>query len=220
MHALGLPPGPLHVLCLGAHPDDIEIGCGGTLLHLAETRPGLSVTWLVFTGSDSRAAEARSSAGRLLGPQIRVDARVERFRDGYLPSQSAQVKDVFERLKSEVRPDLVFTHALEDRHQDHRLLAELTWNTFRDHLILEYEVPKYDGDLGRPNVYVPLAAALCERKVAHLLEAFPSQREKRWFRRETFLALLHLRGVEAGAPEGAAEAFTGRKVLLRGRGPE
>ena len=216
MHALGLPPGPLSILSLGAHPDDIEIGCGGTLLHLADSRPGSEVTWIVFTGSESRAREAHSSAAKLLGPPTRVNARVERFRDGYLPSQSAEVKDVFERLKGEVRPDLVFTHSLDDRHQDHRLLAELTWNTFRDHLILEYEIPKYDGDLGRPNVYVPLPAALCERKVQHLMEAFPSQREKRWYRRETFLALLHLRGIEAGAPEGAAEAFTGRKVLLRG----
>lgn len=217
MHALTLPAGPLRVLCLGAHPDDIEIGCGGTLMHLSETRPALTLLWVVFTGTKARAEEARASAARLLGGRATVEARVEGFRDGYLPSQSAEVKDAFERLKGQFSPDVIFTHSLDDRHQDHRLLAELTWNTFRDHWILEYEIPKYDGDLGRPNVYVPLSQALCERKVSHLLETFPSQREKRWFRRETFLALLHLRGVEAGAPEGAAEAFTGRKVLFRGQ---
>jgi len=218
MRPLALPPGPLNVLCLGAHPDDIEIGCGGTLLALAETR-SLTVTWIVFSGSPARAAEARASAARLLGASARVDARVEGFRDGYFPAESAAIKDAFEKLKSGPAPDLVFTHTIEDRHQDHRLLAELTWNTFRDHLVLEYEIPKYDGDLGRPSVYVPLSPAICERKVQHLLEAFPSQREKRWFRRETFLALLHLRGVEAGASEGAAEAFYGRKLVFRDSRP-
>lgn len=211
---LGLPPrAPLTVLCLGAHADDIEIGCGGTLLLLAG-RPRVTVHWVVFSSDRVREREARRSAARVLrGAAHHV--RVERFRDGFLPFDGAAVKEVFEELKSSVSPDLVFTHAGHDAHQDHRLVAELTWNTFRDHAILEYEVPKYDGDLGRPNVFVPLSAAVRRRKLRHVMAAFPSQRRKRWFTEATFDGLMRLRGVECAAPEGYAEAFLARKLVVR-----
>jgi LmbE family N-acetylglucosaminyl deacetylase len=213
---LGVPSrAPLSVLCLGAHPDDIEIGCGGTLLRLLDERPRVTVHWVVMCPAGARALEARRSATRLLRGAHAHHIRIERFRDGYLPYQGAAVKDVFEELKKVVSPDIVFTHTRQDDHQDHRLIAELTWNTFRDHCILEYEIPKYDGDLGHPNVFVPLAPAIRRRKIRLLLSAFPSQRAKRWFSEATFDGLMRLRGVECGAPEGYAEAFYGRKVVLQ-----
>jgi len=215
MIALGLPPrAPLTVLCLGAHADDIEIGCGGTLLLLAG-RPRVTVHWVVFSGAGVREREARRSAARVLRGARARHVRVERFRDGFFPYDGAAVKEVFEDLKASVNPDVVFTHAGHDAHQDHRLVSELTWNTFRDHYILEYEVAKYDGDLGRPNVFVPLPAAVRRRKLRLLLSGFPSQRRKRWFTAATFDGLMRLRGVECAAPEGYAEAFYGRKVLWR-----
>ena len=212
---LGLRPGaPLTLLCLGAHADDIEIGCGGTLLRLLGERRGVRVHWVVFSAEGARAREARRSAARVLRRAERAVVRIEGFRDGFLPYDGAAVKDVFEQIKSEVRPDLVFTTARDDAHQDHRLVAELTWNTFRDHCILEYEIPKYDGDLGRPNVFVPLSDALRRRKNHLLMSAFPSQRGKRWFSEATFDALMRLRGVECAAPSGYAEAFHGRKIVM------
>jgi LmbE family N-acetylglucosaminyl deacetylase len=210
----GRPGGPLVVLCLGAHADDIEIGCGGTLLWLLAQRRRVTVHWVVWSAPGAREREARRSAARFLRGAAHSHVRVERFRDGYLPHQGAAIKDVFEELKRAVTPDLVFTHAGGDAHQDHRLVSELTWNTFRDHCILEYEVPKYDGDLGRPGVFVPLPAAIRRRKVRLLLTGFPSQRRKRWFSATTFEALMRLRGVECAAPEGYAEAFHGRKLVL------
>lgn len=214
--SLGLPArAPLTVLCLGAHPDDIEIGCGGTMLRLLAERRRVTVHWVVMCPAGSRATEARRSASRLLRGAAASHVRIERFRDGYLPWQGAAVKDVFEELKREIEPDLVFTHARRDDHQDHRLIAELTWNTFRDHCVLEYEIPKYDGDLGQPNVFVPLAEGVRRRKVRLLMSAFPSQRSKRWFSEATFEGLMRLRGVECGAPEGYAEAFYGRKVVFQ-----
>ena len=214
MLALRLPADVERVLCLGAHSDDLEIGCGGTLLQLTEADRPIEVTWVVFSGEGPRAGEARTSAAALLGRAKSADIRVEGFRDGFFPSQSAAIKEYFEALKQRVAPDLVFTHYRKDLHQDHRLIAELTWNTFRDHLVLEYEVPKYDGDFGVPNVFVPLDEARCRRKIELLLAHFPSQRERRWFSEDLFRSVLRLRGMECNAPDGYAEAFYGRKVVL------
>jgi LmbE family N-acetylglucosaminyl deacetylase len=213
---LGVPSrAPLSVLCVGAHPDDIEIGCGGTLLRLLAERPRVTVHWVVICPAGARALEARRSAARLLRGTRASTVEVAQFRDGFLPYQGAAVKDFFEALKRRVSPDLVFTHTRQDDHQDHRLIAELTWNTFRDHCILEYEIPKYDGDLGHPNVFVPLATGIRRRKLRLLMSAFPSQRSKRWFSEATFDSLMRLRGIECGAPEGYAEAFYGRKVVIQ-----
>jgi LmbE family N-acetylglucosaminyl deacetylase len=207
--------GPLNVLAIGAHADDIEIGCGGTLLRLAESHPGASLTWIVLSGGDGdRADEARSSAAEFARGFASSRVEVESFRDGYFPYVGAEVKDYFERLKADLEPDIVFTHQRFDLHQDHRLVSELTWNTFRNHLVLEYEIPKYDGDLGAPNLFVPLDEAVSARKVDALLEHFASQRGKRWFTRDLFEATLRLRGMESNAPSGQAEAFYCRKVVL------
>lgn len=208
------PPGrPLRLLCIGAHPDDIEIGCGGTVLTLLEHDGDVHVDWVVFSATGRREEEARASATAFL--EGAATSRVETFdfRDGYLPYQGAAVKEVFESLKDR-EPDAVFTHWREDRHQDHRLLSDLTWNTFRDHLVLEYEIPKYDGDLGRPNVFVDLSPEILDRKISLLLERFPSQADKRWFADETFRGLARLRGNEAPGPGRYAEAFFGRKLRV------
>lgn len=206
--------GPLEVLCLGAHSDDIEIGCGGTILRLVQQYPNCILHWAVFSTTAVRAEEARRAAalfGR--GAQLR-DPILKTFRDGFLPFHGAEVKNVFEELKQVISPDLILTTRRDDAHQDHRLVAELTWNTFRDHFILEYEIPKYDGDMGQPSFFVPLGSELCQQKVHHLMEAFESQRQKRWFQPETFLSLMRLRGMECNAPSGYAEAFYCRKVVL------
>ena|SRR2546425_2811207 len=208
------PSTPLRVLCLGAHADDIEIGCGGTVLRLAAALPCAKFTWIVLSGDRVRSAEAHRSAGLLLGSADRGTVLVKQFRDGFFPYIGASIKDYFEQLKREVTADVIFTHHRGDRHQDHRLVAELTWNTFREHLILEYEVPKYDGDLGSPNCYVPLDEQTCHGKIHHVLKAFPSQRDRRWFTEETFRALMRLRGVECAAPDGYAEAFYAHKLSL------
>ncbi|MGH7087987.1 MAG: PIG-L deacetylase family protein [Stellaceae bacterium] len=218
MLSLKLAPSaePIRLLCLGAHPDDIEIGCGGTLLRLlAESRQWI-VRWVVMSGSDERRAEAEASARRYLRALPDAAWRIElhRFRDGYFPAEIARVKDAFEALHRAFEPDLVLTHARSDLHQDHRAVAELTHNTFRDHLVLEYEIPKYDGDLGNPNLFVPLDAAICERKCAGLVEHFRSQARRRWFTPDTFMALLRLRGIGCNAPSGLAEAFYCRKAVL------
>jgi len=197
---------PVIVLCLGAHSDDIEIGCGGTLLYLKASLPRLSFRWVVFSASGPRAEEAAKAAD-LFTAGCDKEVVLKNYRDGFLPYSGAGVKDFFEELKGEVNPDLIFTHWNGDAHQDHRLISELTWNTFRDHLILEYEIPKYDGDMGRPNFFVPLEAALYEKKVDYLLETFPSQRARQWFDRETFLGLMRIRGMESNSPSGYAEAF-------------
>jgi LmbE family N-acetylglucosaminyl deacetylase len=204
---------PLRILCVGAHSDDIEIGCGGTLLTLLERYEQVTVRWVVFSGSELRAAEARASAERFLQRAGERQIEVHGFRDGFFPAQFTEIKEQFEALKS-FRPDVVFTHYREDRHQDHRVLSDLAWNTFRDHAILEYEIPKYDGDFGQPNVFVPLAPEVAQRKTEILLSAFASQRDKPWFDAETFLAVLRLRGMECVSPTRFAEAFYGRKVLL------
>jgi len=212
---LGLPPrASLTVLCIGAHSDDLEIGCAGTLLRLLAERPRVSVHWVVLSANAARAREARRSAARLLRGARASHLRIESFRDGFLPYEGAAVKEVFEDLKPIV-PDLVFTHWRHDDHQDHRLISQLTWNTFRDHTVLEYEIPKYDGDLGHPNVFVPLPPAVRRRKLRLLMSGFASQRNKRWFTEATFDALMKLRGIECAAPEGYAEAFHARKLVLR-----
>ncbi|MGH7688593.1 MAG: PIG-L deacetylase family protein [Gemmatimonadaceae bacterium] len=204
---------PLTVLCLGAHADDIEIGCGGTLLTLLEEWSSTRVHWVVMSGPGQRAGEARRSARRLLRGARAAEIRVESFRDGFLPYEGAAVKSVFEQLKP-IEPDLIFTHFRHDLHQDHRVVCDLTWNTFRDHTILEYEIPKYDADLAHPNVYVPLPDRIRKRKVRHLMSAFPTQATKRWYSPETFNGLMRIRGVECAAPEGYAEAFHGRKTVM------
>ena len=205
--------GPLRILCLGAHSDDIEIGCGGTLLQLLSRRRSVAIDWVVFSGDSVRAAEARASARRMAaGTRPRIETK--RFRDGFFPSQHVAIKKEFEKLKRRPSPDLVFSPWRGDAHQDHRLLGELAWNTFRDHLILEYEIPKYDGDWGTPNVYVPLAEAAATRKVEHLMKSFPSQAGNTWFSEDTFRAILRLRGIECNAESGRAEAFYGRKLTL------
>lgn len=203
------------ILCLGAHSDDIEIGCGGTMLALLDRCPNVEVRWMVFSANQDRAREARQSADAFLKKSSRSEVIVSNFRDGFFPFCGAEIKESFEALKAAFSPDLVFTHFRDDRHQDHRLISDLTWNTFRDHLILEYEIPKYDGDLGQPNVFVPLEESTCEQKARLLLESFVSQRNKHWFDEQTFLSLLRLRGMEANSPTRFAEAFCCRKLVLR-----
>lgn len=207
-------PGAERVLCLGAHSDDIEIGCAGTLLRLTEGGWPIEVTWVVFSAEERREQEAQESARAVLASAKSAHIEIQRFRDGFFPAQGEAIKDYFEALKQRVTPDLIFTHYRNDLHQDHRLIAELTWNTFRDHLILEYEIPKYDGDFGSPNVFVPLDEAQCRRKIDLLLTHFASQRDRRWFSEDLFRAVLRVRGMEANAPDGYAEAFYGRKVVL------
>jgi LmbE family N-acetylglucosaminyl deacetylase len=205
--------GPLKILCLGSHSDDLEIGCGGTLLKLIAARKDVTVHWVVFSADEQRAAEARASAARILeGAQQHVE--VKGFRDGFFPYVGYDVKQYFEELKRRCSPDLIFTHYREDRHQDHRLISDLTWNTFRDHLILEYEIPKYDGDLGSPNFFVHLDEDQCRRKVRCIIDSFQTQQNRQWFTEDTFLSLLRLRGIESAAPGGYAEAFFCRKAVF------
>jgi LmbE family N-acetylglucosaminyl deacetylase len=216
MIALSLPrtrDGVLKVLCLGCHADDIEIGCGGTILRLASEFERSEFHWVVFSAPGDRAAEARRGAELFAGDRVR-GPHVHAFRDGFMPYVGADVKAVFEDVKNTYVPNVVFTHNSHDAHQDHRLVSELTWNTFRDHFILEYEIPKYDGDLGRPSVFVPLDAATAQRKVAFLADAFQSQQTKRWFEESTFRSLMRLRGMECNSPSGYAEAFYCRKLVL------
>ncbi|HEY6770493.1 MAG TPA: PIG-L deacetylase family protein [Candidatus Sulfotelmatobacter sp.] len=214
MH-LNLRPGPsgaLTVLCLGAHSDDLEIGCGGTILELGERYPGTKFHWVVFSANGVRQAEAAAGASRFAGAGLQGPS-LKAFRDGFMPYDGSEIKAVFEELKP-VQPDLIFTHRRDDAHQDHRLLSELTWNTFRDHLILEYEIPKYDGDMGQPSLFMPLKAETCQAKVKNLMEVFSSQRSKRWFEESTFLSLMRLRGMECNSASGYAEAFYCRKLVL------
>jgi LmbE family N-acetylglucosaminyl deacetylase len=212
--SLGSPNQPLRLLCIGAHSDDIEIGCGGTILEWLSAYTHVEVTWVVFCAPGPRMYEARDSANELLGKAKQRNLVLRNLQDGYLPAQFAQAKDLFEEFKASEKPDLILTHYLEDRHQDHRLIAELTWQTFRDHLILEYEIPKYEGDLGQPNLFVPLSHDIGRHKVDHLIKHFGSQRSKGWFRPETFFSLMQLRGMECRAESGFAEALQARKLCL------
>ena len=204
--------GRLKVLCLGAHPDDIEIGCGATVLDLV--RQGADVRWAVFSGNDRRADEAARSARAFLGRDAARRLVQHRFRDAHFPAHFTAIKEACEALAARFAPDLVFTHYRDDRHQDHRVLSDLAWNTFRRQVVAEYEIPKWDGDLSTPNLYVPAAAATARRKVRLLMGAFASQRSRDWFGEDVFLGLMRLRGMECRAPSGFAEAFFGRKLVF------
>jgi LmbE family N-acetylglucosaminyl deacetylase len=204
----------LTVLCLGAHSDDIEIGCGGTILRLARQYPNCKFRWVVFSAIGVRETEARCGAEVFAGPATLTEVQLRNFPDGFMPFVGEKIKKVFEELKGGVSPDLIFSPYLKDAHQDHRLIAELTRNTFRNHLILEYEIPKYDGDMGQPTVFVPLEFEMCKQKVRYLMNTFKSQHSKPWFEESTFLSLLRLRGMECNSPSGYGEAFYCRKVVL------
>jgi len=205
---------PLRILCLGAHSDDIEIGCGGTMLALARSGRELHVRWVVLSGERTRAEEAADSAEYWLADVARKEIALHGFRDGFFPDEWARIKEVFERIKADFDPDLVFTHYGKDMHQDHRIASELTWNTFRNHTILEYEIPKYDGDLRAPNVFVPLSAKTAVEKSGALMRFFNSQGIKHWFCEELFMGLMRLRGVESCSPSGYAEGFYSRKLVI------
>ncbi|MFI5092234.1 MAG: PIG-L deacetylase family protein [Candidatus Acidiferrales bacterium] len=205
---------PRRILCLGAHCDDIEIGCGGTILRLLQEDSEREIWWQVFSSSSVRKREASKCARLFLEGAKSKKVAIRNYEDRFFPTFQQQIKMEFEKMKKEFVPDLILTHYRHDLHQDHRIICELTWNTFRDHLILEYEIPKYDGDLGQPNFFVPLEQKIYQKKVHYILDAFESQRTKRWFDKETFLALMRLRGVECAAPTRFAEAFHCRKLVL------
>ena len=197
----------LSVLCLGAHSDDIEIGVGATLLSMIARGVRLDVQWCVLSGAGERESEARASAAEFLSEAASAQVEVMTFRDGFFPEQGEAIKSWFETLKMRANPDVILTHHRDDAHQDHRQLCRLTWNTFRDHCILEYEIPKWDGDMGQPNLYVPISASVLQRKIDLLMKHFASQRSNHWFDAETFRGLARLRGMECRAPERYAEAF-------------
>lgn len=203
-----------NILCLGAHSDDIEIGCGGTLLKLIRDHGELNIWWVVFSAEGSRSREARSSARAFLNGAARKRIVVKRFRGSFFPFEGEHIKECFEEIKTAFEPDLVFTHYRDDRHQDHRILSDLAWSTFRSHLILEYEIPKYDGDLGAPNCFIRLDEEICRRKVEYLCRFFRTQTNKHWFSKETFLSLMRLRGMECASPAKYAEAFFCRKWVV------
>jgi len=216
MRSLAITPRgrSLKVLCLGAHSDDIEIGCGGTVLTLIASHPRVEFDWVVLSATGKRRKEAEVGASAFLSGAARKSVSVKAFRDGYFPYIGEGIKDFFEELKKTVEPDLILTHHRRDLHQDHRLVSELTWNTFRDHLILEYEILKYDGDLGSPNIFVALEDKIRQAKIKNILTHFPTQAGNSWFTADSFQALMRLRGVESNAPAGYAEAFYGRKLIL------
>lgn len=205
---------PRKLLFLGAHSDDIEIGCGGTILRLLKEWKNLEIYWIVFGAHAARAAEATKSARLFLRSVGKKTIITKEFRDGFFPYLGGEIKEYFEELKAVFNPELIFTHYRNDLHQDHRLLCELTWNTFRNHLILEYEIIKYDGDLGNPNLYVHLDEATCRMKVNHIGKCFATQNHRAWFTGDAFYSLLRLRGVESNAPERYAEAFYCRKIVF------
>jgi LmbE family N-acetylglucosaminyl deacetylase len=202
------------LLCLGAHSDDIEIGAGGTLLKLIEQAPDLEIWWVVFSAPGSRAEEAQRSADEFLSGVSRKRVKIGSFRESYFPSEWPAIKDWFNEIKAELDPQVVFTHYRDDRHQDHRVLSDLAWNTFRNHLILEYEILKYDGDLGCPNLFVPVSQDVSNRKIEALLKHFKTQLSKHWFTRDTFEAMHRIRGIECASSSGRAEAFYCRKLVL------
>jgi LmbE family N-acetylglucosaminyl deacetylase len=206
---------PRKILCLGAHSDDIEIGAGGTILQLLCENRDVEVLWAVFSAAGTeREREARASAELFLKNANKSEVVVHGFRDGFFPYEGAKVKDRFEELKKRISPDLIFTHYRNDRHQDHRTMCDLTWNTWRNHVILEYEIPKYDGDLGQPNFFIPLRRSICEQKAKNICEIFQTQGNKAWLTEDTFLGLARIRGVECVAPETYAEAFYCRKMVV------
>lgn len=207
---------PPRLMFIGAHCDDIEIGCGGTVIELLNRYPDATVHWVVLSSEGERKQEARSAANAMLRGVRDRTVTIKEFRGAYFPSEAPAIKDCFEELKQMASPDIIFAHNRKDSHQDHRIVGELAWNTFRDHVILEYEIPKYDGDLGAPSVFMPVSAAAMKRKIALLMRVFKTQHSKRWFTPETFQGLMRLRGIECNAPSGYAEAFYSRKLLLGG----
>jgi LmbE family N-acetylglucosaminyl deacetylase len=213
LHLAG-PGDRLSVLCLGAHSDDIEIGAGATLLTLLARGVLLDVSWCVLSGAEERSHEAKASANDFIAAAANARIEVLSFRDGFFPQQGEAIKSWFETLKARAPPDVIFTHYRDDAHQDHREVSRLTWNTFRDHCIFEYEIPKWDGDIGQPNLYVPIATDILQRKIELLIKHFGSQRSKHWFDAETFRGLARLRGMECRAAECYAEAFSARKLTL------
>jgi LmbE family N-acetylglucosaminyl deacetylase len=204
----------LRILCLGAHSDDIEIGCGGTILRLLSEHAHTEVQWVVVGSSGERDQEALASAHGFLASATKRNVIVKNFKTSFFPYVGEGIKAFFEELKATSSPDVIFTHARHDLHQDHRLISDLTWNTFRNHLILEYEILKYDGDLGLPNLFVHLDEATCQKKIRLIMDGFKTQWDKDWFTPDAFQALLRIRGVESRAPEKYAEAFHCRKVVL------
>jgi len=204
----------LKILCLGAHSDDIEIGCGGTILRLLEEIKEVEVKWIVFSANSKRANEAEKSAKLFLRNARKKDIVLKHFRESFFPYIGFEIKDYFEEMKKEVTPDIIFTHYRHDLHQDHKLISELTWNTFRDHLILEYEIIKYDGDLGGPNFFVHLNEDICWRKINIVMDYFISQKNREWFTPDAFFSILRIRGIESKAPENYAEGFYCKKVVF------
>jgi LmbE family N-acetylglucosaminyl deacetylase len=211
---LARPYEKLSVLCLGAHSDDIEIGAGATILSWIASGVQLEVHWCVFGAIGCRRAEAEASAAAFLTGAGSSTIELAQFQDGFFPYQGAEIKAWLKNLRDAVDPDVVLTHRRTDAHQDHCEISRLTWNLFRDHLILEYEIPKWDGDLGQPNFYVAIGAAAMARKIELLLRHFGTQRSKHWFDEETFRGLARLRAMECRAQDRYAEAFRARKVLL------
>jgi len=204
----------LKVLCLGAHPDDIEIGCGGTILRIIEEVPNVNFYWVVFSGYEQRQKEATESAAIFLRNVENKIIITKNFRESYFPFIGSQIKDFFEELKKEIAPDVIFTHYTKDAHQDHRLVSDLTWNTFRNNFILEYEIPKFDGDLGVPNLYVNLNKSDVIKKIENIISVFQTQRSKSWFSEETFRSILKIRGIESNSKEQFAEGFYCRKIVF------
>jgi len=204
----------LKVLCLGAHSDDIEIGCGGTILSLLGKYRTAEVNWVVFSSEAGREEEARTGADTFLKHAGRKNVRIEKFRNGFFPYIGSEIKEYFEAMKEDVSPDVIFTHYREDLHQDHRVISELTSNSFRDHLILEYEIPKWDGDIGRPNMFMPLQDSVCRKKISNILSIFKTQASKHWFKEDLFYSILRIRGMECLSPTNHAEAYYCRKWVL------
>lgn len=204
----------LRVLCLGAHSDDIEIGCGGTILEMLRTRRDLEFHWVVFSSGVPRDDEARRSAALFLKGSADQNVSILNFRNGFFPSETVEIKEHFEKLKNSLSPNLIFTHTRDDLHQDHRVVNQLTWNTWRNHLVLEYEILKYDGDLGNPNLFVNFGQKTCNRKIKYLMTSFKSQSDKQWFTPDTFQGLMRIRGVHANSPGRFAEAFYSRKLVI------
>lgn len=202
------------VLCLGAHCDDVEIGCGATLVDLCQRYPGITIHAIVFCSDDQREAETRRCMSQLLGDTVNVMLNFANFRDGYLPYMAADVKDFLVATSRGIKPDLVFTHSRQDLHQDHKLVGEITYQVFRDNLIFEMEIPKYDGDIGQRNIYYPVSEKAVDQKNRSLMESYVSQRGKDWFREETFMSLMRLRGIECRSATGLAEAFQVFKLVL------
>ena len=209
------PELPLKILCLGAHSDDIEIGCGGSVLKLLKEYSNVEVNWVVFSSTRDRADEARDSANLFLQDAGRKNITVKNFRDSFFPYVGAEIKEYFEEIKKSFSPDVIFTHCRNDLHQDHRLISELTWNTFRNHLILEYEIIKYDGDLGAPNAFIHIDAETCRKKIDYIMRVFKTQGHRTWFTDDGFASIMRIRGIESNAPDRFAEAFYSRKLVLQ-----